>query len=328
MSTTAALVLHQHGEVADSLVFEPHWQLPELGPESVRLRVAMAVVNPADHNVIQGNYGRLPPLPAIIGNEAYAEVIEVGSQVTQLRLGDWCRPRDGVGCWCKEVVCEAAAVQVLPSGLSPEQGAQIGINPATAWGILHEAKHLQAGHWVCVNGATSAVGLAFLALARNRGLKVACLTRRVETIPELKARGADLVLEDKRGVSKELRASCGADLQLALNMVGGESAANQIKALGPMGHHVTIGAMARQPLSLPNGPMIFNELVASGFWVSRWMERQTESLLSGMYDEIADLMKNGDLELPVAHIYSLAEGLAAVTGSSASGRGGKILIKP
>lgn len=45
-----------------------------------------------------GTYAILPDLPAVGGNEGVAEVIEMGSQVKGLKVGDWVIPRDaGVG---------------------------------------------------------------------------------------------------------------------------------------------------------------------------------------------------------------------------------------
>lgn len=48
--------------------------------------------------MFSGTYAILPDLPAVGGNEGVAEVVEVGSQVKVLKVGDWVIPRDaGVG---------------------------------------------------------------------------------------------------------------------------------------------------------------------------------------------------------------------------------------
>lgn len=45
-----------------------------------------------------GTYSILPDLPAVGGNEGVAQVVEVGSKVKSLKLGDWVIPRDaGLG---------------------------------------------------------------------------------------------------------------------------------------------------------------------------------------------------------------------------------------
>lgn len=42
-------------------------------------------------------------------------------------------------------------------------------------------------------------------------------------------------------------------------------------------HLVSYGAMSRESISLPTGPFIFKNLVAHGYWQSRWYETCTET---------------------------------------------------
>lgn len=45
-----------------------------------------------------GTYAILPDLPAVGGNEGVGQVLEVGSQVQTVKVGDWVIPRDaGLG---------------------------------------------------------------------------------------------------------------------------------------------------------------------------------------------------------------------------------------
>lgn len=49
-------------------------------------------------SVFSGTYAILPNLPAVGGNEGVAQIVEVGSQVTSLKTGDWVIPKDaGLG---------------------------------------------------------------------------------------------------------------------------------------------------------------------------------------------------------------------------------------
>ncbi|XP_014438031.1 enoyl-[acyl-carrier-protein] reductase, mitochondrial isoform X1 [Tupaia chinensis] len=57
-----------------------------------------APINPSDINMIQGNYGLLPKLPAVGGNEGVGRVVAVGGSVTRLKPGDWVIPANaGLG---------------------------------------------------------------------------------------------------------------------------------------------------------------------------------------------------------------------------------------
>lgn len=49
-------------------------------------------------SLLSGTYAILPDLPAVGGNEGVAQIVEVGSQVKSLRVGDWVIPKDaGLG---------------------------------------------------------------------------------------------------------------------------------------------------------------------------------------------------------------------------------------
>ena len=50
---------------------------------------------------MEGSYGILPNLPAVGGNEGVGEITAVGSDVTQLAIGDWAvpMPAAGFGTW-------------------------------------------------------------------------------------------------------------------------------------------------------------------------------------------------------------------------------------
>ena len=57
-----------------------------------------APINPADINIIQGNYGTISALPAIAGNEGVGVVEEPGS--SSFSKGDWVIPaHPGFGEW-------------------------------------------------------------------------------------------------------------------------------------------------------------------------------------------------------------------------------------
>lgn len=307
-----AVRIHAHGDPAAVLRIEDV-SLPDPGPGQIRVRMRLAPVNPADLNVIEGTYGRLPSLPATVGNEGVGEVV-----AGAWPAGTLVRPRDGLGTWCQELVADTARCTRLPDGLPDEQAAQLGVNPATAWAVLHEFGPLTAGDWVLCNAPASGVGRSLAAVCAARGLRLACLVRRDGEAPE----GA-MAVPEGREAAKALK---GLGARLALNQVGGDSAVTLAKALAPQGALVTIGALARQPLSLPNGAVIFNELRCCGFWVSRWYERVQPTVVETMMGELGALMRNGRLMLPVAATYGLGQTHEAVAHARRPGRGGKILL--
>jgi NADPH:quinone reductase-like Zn-dependent oxidoreductase len=102
------------------------------------------------------------------------------------------------GCACYRII-------QLPEA-DPRRLAMLGINPPTASLLLDEAP-LKSGERVVQNAAKSGVGRSIIAIAR--GLKTINLVRRHELIPELQARGGDLVIVDEDGALDKIRAAIG-----------------------------------------------------------------------------------------------------------------------
>ena len=313
------------GKPADVLSLE---ERPRPRPDKgeILLEMLAAPVNPADLNVIEGKYGELPALPAIIGNEGVGRLIELGVGTNGFSEGDLILPMRR-GTWTQFMLADAATAIRLPPKMNAFQAAMLTINPVSAWGMLTSFVRLQKGDWVVQNAANSAVGRCVIQIARSRGWKTLNVVRRSDVIEDLKALGADeVVLEggDLGAISADL---CGAHRpRLGLNAVGGASALNLANALPDFGVLVTYGAMARQPLKIPNGLLIFRNLEFKGFWASRWLRSLSPARVTKMWDGLASLSMRGKLRVPIHRVFPLPDLLSAVQEAASEKRNGKVLL--
>lgn len=66
----------------------------------VSVKWLLSPINPADINTIQGKYPSKPPLPAVPGNEGVGEIVAIGSNVQNFRIGDRVVPNGpNLGTW-------------------------------------------------------------------------------------------------------------------------------------------------------------------------------------------------------------------------------------
>ena len=313
------------GKPADVLSLE---ERPRPRPDKgeILLEMLAAPVNPADLNVIEGKYGELPALPAIIGNEGVGRLIELGVGTNGFSEGDLILPMRR-GTWTQFMLADAATAVRLPPKMNAFQAAMLTINPVSAWGMLTSFVRLQKGDWVVQNAANSAVGRCVIQIARSRGWKTLNVVRRSDVIDDLKALGADeVVLEggDLGAISADL---CGAHRpRRGLNSVGCASALNLANALSDFGVLVTYGAMARQPLKIPNGLLIFRSLEFKGFWASRWLRSLSPARVTKMWDGLASLSMRGKLRVPIHRVFPLPDLLSAVQEAASEKRNGKVLL--
>ena len=311
---TKAILLSEHGEPA-AVARCCEVELAPPAPGDVRVRVLFAPINPADINVLEGKYPVRPELRGVPGVEGVGVVEESGEGfdagtrvLLPHRFGTWREAGN---------VCAAELVRV-PDDVPLAQAAMLRINPATALCMLREFVRLEPNEWVLQNAANSAVGRCVIQMCRHYGWRSANVVRREELVDELLAEGADAVFLDEPG---EL------PVRLALNAVGGDSAVRLAGRLSDGGTIVTYGAMARQPLKVPNGLLIFNDIVWRGFWVTRWYARASAEQRAALFDELFELLRKGIISTPIEATYPLTEIAQALAHAQQSKRAGKVLLR-
>jgi trans-2-enoyl-CoA reductase len=318
------LVFHKAGPPADVLALESHI-LPDPSPGEVQVRILASPINPADLNFIEGTYGIKPVFPAVPGTEGCAEVtlsnapdFSPGDRVIFLRQAE---------AWQDARNLPASQLLKVPAGLDPLQAAMLRVNPATAWRLLTGFGQPPAGSWVVQNAANSGVGRCVIQVARELGIRTVNFIRRPELAAELKELGADEVLPDDDAgfaVAKALAVSPS----LAFNSVGGESALRVANLLARGGTHITFGAMAKRPLTIPNGLLIFKDISFRGLWVTRWIESAPRPEIDAAYGQLSAWALEGKLRQPVETVHSLAEYPVALARAAESGRAGKVMFGP
>ena len=250
------------------------------------------------------------------GNEGCFEVLNIGSGIKSLQKGDWVIMRNtGLGTWRTHALAEEANVLKIDNkdGLNPVQVGTVSVNPTTAYRMLKDFEDLKEGDWFIQNGANSGVGRTAIQLGAQWGLKSINVIRdrpdaaATQTMKdELLGLGATKVVTEnelmEKGFSdqvKEWTNGGRSSVKLGLNCVGGKPTSALVKCLSPSGHLVTYGAMSKQPLQLPTGLLIFNDIKFSGFWVSRWSDEHPEEKKRTV-DEILEMMRRGQFkDIPV-----------------------------
>ena len=298
------------------------------GDREIQLRTVCAPINPADINVIEGTYGILPELPAVIGNESIGVVEAVGRDVRGWAPGDVAMPMVSAGLWNEWLTLQADQAVKLPQGMDLQQACMLRVNPPTAWLMLHDYVQMEQGEWMVQNAGNSAVGLAVMQLAQARGWRVLNLVRREAAAVQCREAGAEHVLveTDQDFASRAGELLGGGRTRLALNAVGGESALRLANLLSDGGVHVTYGAMSRQKLSLPNRFLIFQQLTFTGFWLTRWTRETPMDQQRELYQKLAAEIVSGNLRIPVEKSYPVEEITDALSRAQQSERSGKVQV--
>ncbi|MCJ8167881.1 zinc-dependent alcohol dehydrogenase family protein [Atopomonas sediminilitoris] len=316
------------GPVPQDVISAEPLTLPALGATQARVKVLASPINPSDVLTLTGQYGMLPPLPAVGGNEGVGEVVKVGAEVKHLKAGQMVLLPVGCGTWVSQLQAEAKQLIPLPAG-DAKQLAMMTINPPTALLMLTQFVDLKPGDWVIQNAANSAVGGYLIQLAKIKGLKTINVVRRDSAVDAVKAQGADVVLVDGPDLPKRVAAATNkAPVMLGIDAVGGAATDHVAASLSQGGVLVNYGMMSGEPCQVSPASFVFRDVTLKGFWLAQWFQKATPEEQMKVFGELTGLIASGQLTSRIHACYPLEQIKEAVTAAAAGERDGKILITP
>jgi NADPH:quinone reductase-like Zn-dependent oxidoreductase len=322
------LQISSFGEPSD-VVELAECDLSDPGSGQLAVTIEAAPINPSDLSLIRGVYGVRPELPAALGAEGVGRVFAVGEGVDRSRIGTRVLvvPTLEQATWREQTVLDQRnAVPVDPDG-DPLQLAMLGINPMTAYNLLHGYAKLAPGAWVAQTGASSATARYVLALAKQAGLRTLNVVRRAESAAALREAGADAVLVEGADLTERAAEAIGdAPIELILDAVAGEQVAQLTSLLQVGGQIVSYTARSRQLLKIPVLDLIFRGLNVHGYWLNLWLRTTPPDAVAESYRQLAALVADGTLSAPVEATYKLANYREALLHAARRERNGKVLF--
>lgn len=187
--------------------------MPVIGPRDVLIRSHATTVTTADWRLRARQMPRpvftlIAPLvlgfrgprQRILGTDCAGVVEAVGAEVTSFRPGDRVLAVLGMGMGAHAElvrVPEGGAVVPIPANLSFEDAVAIPFGGAVALRYLRDLAHLRPGQRVLINGASGALGVAAVQIARHLGAEVigVCSTPNIDRVRSL---GASAVIDRTR----------------------------------------------------------------------------------------------------------------------------------
>ncbi len=318
----------QFGPPEESLTVADLPDPPPPAGDQVTIDVLAFPINPADLLLVEGKYAAKPPLPAPLGAEGIGRVVAAGPDAGDLKPGDrvMMLGRDN---WCSRKTVSAATLLKLPDEGDALQLAMLKVNPATALLMLRQYVPLSAGDWVVQNAANSAVGRSLIALAKPMGVKVLNIVRREVAAADIADLRPNAVLVNGPNLAERIREACGSNLpKLGIDAVAGDITQRMADGMADGGVMVNYGVLSGQPCSMRADQLIFRQQKLTGFWLGQLLPTMKRPEAEALYLELADLVRNGTLHVPLEATYPLEDICAAARHANQGQRNGKILVLP
>eukprot|EP00811_Abedinium_folium_P001890 NODE_11732_length_1268_cov_5.656442.p1 GENE.NODE_11732_length_1268_cov_5.656442~~NODE_11732_length_1268_cov_5.656442.p1 ORF type:complete len:375 (+),score=142.60 NODE_11732_length_1268_cov_5.656442:94-1125(+) len=311
-------------------------ELRALGPGEVQVAIAAAGVNPSDtymrlgpHGPWASNPSALPTPPFTCGKDGAGVVVAVGEGVINVVVGQRVYLAGSrTGTYATAAICDPATVHPLPEGISFEQGACVGVPCATAFHALVHRARVQRNQRVFVHGASGAVGLAAVQLAKDMGCFVVGTAGTAAGEEAVRAAGADAVFcHRKEGYLTELKAVLPAGgFDVVLEMAAHLNLSAAVGLAGKRGCVLIIGSKAEAHAFNPRLTMV-PEVDVRGVFLGSATPEEMREIHAGLQDAMA----RGALTPHVGMRLAFADAPRAhveVMAPSAGGAVGNIVLLP
>jgi len=298
---------------------------PKCRPKGVLVRVRAISLEGGDslHRLSM----QLDTVPHIVGYQAAGEIMEVGENVKEFRVGQRVVTTGANGSHAELRSAPTLSVFALPDNLSFEQGSTIPIPFGTAHECLFEFGGLQAGQTVLIHAGASGVGLAAIQLAKRAGAKVITTASTASKLERLQQLGADhcinYVTSDFVEAVKEY--TQGRGVNIVVDPVGGETLERSIDCLAHRGIICSMGQAGRVRRKIDLGNLSMANRAIRGVYFGS--ELPTPRVQEVVRNLIADVAK-GELKVFLDQTFSLENAAAAHRRAESREAFGRVIIKP
>jgi len=302
---------------------------PTPGPGQVGIDVQAIGCNFADILICRGKYQLKPELPFSPGSEVSGVINALGTDVTNLHVGQLVAAQLGFGAYATRVVADARRVQPVPAAMPAADACALGIAYQTSYLALVDRAHLGAGETLLVHAAAGGVGLAALQIGKALGARVIAGASGAEKLELCKANGADEVVDTREegwvDTVRKLTGNRGADV--IYESVGGTVFEGSLKCIAWAGRLLVIGFSSGDIPALKMNRVLLKHISVIGLNVGAYHENDPQGLRDATV-RLFELYAAGKIK-PVIHArYPLRDAAKALRELGDRKTVGKLILEP
>lgn len=322
----ACHIHHYHGPAS---VQVDQIDVPEPGPDQVRIRVRAAGLNNSDLQTTYGTYRGYgyQGLPHSLGQEAAGEVEAVGAGVTEFVPG--MRVFGHVsGAFAETALGPAAELLPLPQNVSFEVAASLPIAYLTAIMALVCKAKLQTDEWVLIHPGSGGVGTAAIQIAQLFGARAIATASSDAKVNYLLNLGIEHVLNRSTQdiVAEVQRITRNTGVQVALDGGGKITLPQCLASIANEGRIISYGYTTGMEATLPLGKLIGRNVTLIG--IALWYNQDYRTAFKELRDLVIPAIVKGQVQPVINQVQGL-EGVSQTLLQMEQNRlVGKVVIVP
>lgn len=287
---------------------------PNIGANQVLVEVHASSINPFDSKIRAGYMKEMIPLtlPVTLGGDIAGVVTEVGSDVTNVMVGDNVYGQANAvagnsGAFAEFAATAAAQVAKAPKNINFNESASLALVGASAVQALNHHINLKSGQKIFIHGGSGGIGSIAIQIAKHIGAYVAT-TATGDGIALVKELGADEVIDYKSQDFAELL----YDFDAVYDNVGGDDFNKALTVLKKGGIAVTMAAQIDEAVAIEHG------ITALG---------QMTHVTTDILNELTQLVEGGVVSAQISQVFPLDQVKEAYRAKENGDVDGKIVIE-
>ena len=269
------------------------------------------------------------PLPFTPGMEAAGTVESIGSEVSDIAVGDRVAYAMAVGSYAEYAAVPSTRLVKMPEGIDAQTGAAAMLQGMTAHYLSTSTYPLKSGDAALVHAAAGGVGLLLIQMAKRAGARVFGTVSTQEKARLVREAGADeVILYTEQDFQQEVRRMTdGKGVQVVYDSVGKTTFMKSLDSLAPRGLLALFGQSSG---SVP--PFDAALLAQKGsLYLTRPSLAQyilTREELLWRAGDVLNWITTGELKLRIEKTFPLSEAAEAHKQLEGRATTGKILLLP
>lgn len=322
-----ALQIVKYGDLKDSLAIA-EIEKPSVQQNDILVEVKAVSLNPIDYKLAEGKLKEMMhlDLPSTIGFDLSGVIVEIGTDVSDFKVGDevYARvPQEQMGTITDYVAVKSEMVAKKPANISFEEAAGLPLIGLTAIQAL-ERVGLKEGDRILIHAGSGGVGSFAIQYAKAKGA-IVYTTTSTKNVDWVKALGADRVIDYKTEDYKEV----ANNLDIVFDTLGGDYTFDAFEIIKEGGKVTSIVGPPDEETAKHMGmtnyklPEKLSKLIEekSAVYKLTWMQPSGKQL-----DEITTMVDNGNIKPVIDLIYSFEKGIEAYQYLATGRAQGKVII--
>jgi NADPH2:quinone reductase len=304
--------------------------VPVPDTEQVLIRIHAAAVNGPDVFQRKGLYDPPPGAPDIPGLEVAGQVVAVGADVSQFRIGELVCALIPGGGYAEYAVAHASNTMHIPKGLTLVEAAGMPETFMTVWLNLFQRGRLVAGESVLIHGGASGIGTTATMLARAFGAAKIITTVGSQAHREASlALGADLAINyrEEDFVAETKQFTDGSGVDVILDIIAGDYVARNYDAAAMDGRILQVGVINGPTTKNFNIlPMMMKRLTHTGSTLRSRTNADKAATITQLEQQVWPHIETGKVKPVVYKTFSLSDARGAHELMDSGKHFGKIVL--